>query len=69
VPTIAAIHLIAMAAIVVAFTVGAISASTRAAYYHRQAILLGFAGRAIAVVFAYWVVIGVGMWLFIGEDL
>lgn len=69
IPTIAAIHFVAIAAILISFTVGAVGSATAAAYYHRQAIYAGFAIRAFMVVLAYCVVMGVGAWLYIDLEV
>ena len=69
VPTISAIHFVVIAAILIAFTVGAVGSATGAPYYHRRAVYAGFAVRAFMAILAYCVVMGVGMWLFIDLEV
>lgn len=72
IPEIGMLHLIAVAAIVVGFSIGGVNAATNAPYYQRQPVCLAFALRAIVSIMAYLVVMLVGAWLYVGpvvEDL
>lgn len=69
VPTIAAIHLIAIAAIVLVFTVNGVAEMGDAPYYRRQGLLFSYIMRCVASIVAYVVVMGVGAWLWVDVEV
>jgi hypothetical protein len=69
VPNIAMLHIVAIAAIVIGFSVTGTAQLSAVPYYQRSPMVISFALRCAVTVIGYLILIGVGAWLYVPVEV